>query len=242
MPKSQSPSPDKIQGFILFLLFPYYPDNPEHNKMSDRKAVIKNADMGEEMQQDAVDCATQALEKYNIEKVIKVTRQIHLDSPREIDPTRHRKRKNAENQYAIAFMHARQLWVKLFLYVRPIQIPLHSLLFRDSSPISPPIIETSCVFFFFCFKRAVGRLFRCCKIDIQKTTTTVDVEEGRKVKNRTWVDAKVNAMFHFSTPHTSPTSATLDYFNFVACTGWKREKKTENKKKKPRQPWTIFYQ
>ena len=27
--------------------------------MSDRKAVIKNADMSEEMQQDAVDCATQ---------------------------------------------------------------------------------------------------------------------------------------------------------------------------------------
>merc|ERR1711934_369366 len=39
-------------------------------KMSDRKAVIKNADMSEEMQQDAVDCATQALEKYNIEKDI----------------------------------------------------------------------------------------------------------------------------------------------------------------------------
>lgn len=38
-------------------------------KMSDRKAVIKNADMSEEMQQDAVDCGTQALEKYNIEKV-----------------------------------------------------------------------------------------------------------------------------------------------------------------------------
>lgn len=37
--------------------------------MSERKAVIKNADMSEEMQQDAVDCATQALEKYNIEKV-----------------------------------------------------------------------------------------------------------------------------------------------------------------------------
>ena len=31
--------------------------------MSDRKAVIKNADMAEDMQQDAVDCATQALEK-----------------------------------------------------------------------------------------------------------------------------------------------------------------------------------
>lgn len=26
--------------------------------------------MGEEMQQDAIDCATQALEKFNIEKVI----------------------------------------------------------------------------------------------------------------------------------------------------------------------------
>lgn len=31
--------------------------------MSDRKAVIKNADMSEEMQQSAVDCATTALEK-----------------------------------------------------------------------------------------------------------------------------------------------------------------------------------
>ena len=36
--------------------------------MADRKAVIKNADMSEDMQQDAIDCATQALEKYNIEK------------------------------------------------------------------------------------------------------------------------------------------------------------------------------
>ena len=40
-----------------------------YSSMSDRKAVVKNADMSEEMQQDAVDCATQALEKYNIEKV-----------------------------------------------------------------------------------------------------------------------------------------------------------------------------
>lgn len=35
-----------------------------------RKAVIKSADMSEEMQADAVDCATNALEKYNIEKDI----------------------------------------------------------------------------------------------------------------------------------------------------------------------------
>ena len=34
-----------------------------------RKAVIKNADMNEDMQQDAVDIASQALAKYNIEKV-----------------------------------------------------------------------------------------------------------------------------------------------------------------------------
>lgn len=38
--------------------------------MSDRKAVIKNADMSEEMQQDAVAVANQALEKFNIEKDI----------------------------------------------------------------------------------------------------------------------------------------------------------------------------
>ena len=38
--------------------------------MCDQKATIKNADMLEEMQQDLVECATQALEKYNIEKDI----------------------------------------------------------------------------------------------------------------------------------------------------------------------------
>ena len=40
-------------------------------KMAERRtAVIKNADMSEDMQQDAIDCATQALEKFNIEKDI----------------------------------------------------------------------------------------------------------------------------------------------------------------------------
>ena len=37
--------------------------------MTERKAVIKNADMSEDTQQDAVDSASQALEKFNIEKV-----------------------------------------------------------------------------------------------------------------------------------------------------------------------------
>ena len=40
------------------------------SKMSEKKAAIKNVDMSEEMQQEAIDCATQALEKHNIEKDI----------------------------------------------------------------------------------------------------------------------------------------------------------------------------
>ncbi|XP_015330949.2 dynein light chain 2, cytoplasmic-like [Bos taurus] len=38
--------------------------------IGDRKAEIKNADMSKEMQQDLVERATQALERYNIEKDI----------------------------------------------------------------------------------------------------------------------------------------------------------------------------
>lgn len=43
--------------------------NSETTMTEQRKAVIKNADMSEDMQQEAVDCASQALSKYNIEKV-----------------------------------------------------------------------------------------------------------------------------------------------------------------------------
>ena len=46
----------------------------KRNTMAEqRKAVIKNADMSEEMQQDAVDIASQALSKYNIEKVSEIS-------------------------------------------------------------------------------------------------------------------------------------------------------------------------
>lgn len=38
--------------------------------MSDNKAIIKSVDMSEEMQSEAIECSTQALEKYNIEKDI----------------------------------------------------------------------------------------------------------------------------------------------------------------------------
>ena len=55
--------------------------------MTDRKAVIKNADMSEDMQQDAVDCATQALEKYNIEKDIAA--YIKKEFDKKYNPTWH---------------------------------------------------------------------------------------------------------------------------------------------------------
>lgn len=38
--------------------------------MAEKKAIIKNADMSEDMQQDAIDCAAQAMEKFNVEKDI----------------------------------------------------------------------------------------------------------------------------------------------------------------------------
>jgi dynein light chain LC8-type len=41
-----------------------------------RKAVIKNADMSEEMQQEAVDCASEAMNKFNIEKVSGLTKRL----------------------------------------------------------------------------------------------------------------------------------------------------------------------
>lgn len=38
--------------------------------MTDCRIVVKNADMRENMQQDAVDCASTASEKFNVEKDI----------------------------------------------------------------------------------------------------------------------------------------------------------------------------
>ncbi|XP_048237321.1 uncharacterized protein LOC124119367 [Haliotis rufescens] len=55
--------------------------------MSERKAVIKNADMSEELQQDAVECATQAMEKYNIEKDIAA--YIKKEFDKKFNPTWH---------------------------------------------------------------------------------------------------------------------------------------------------------
>merc|ERR1711935_24029 len=51
------------------------------------KAVVKSADMSEDMQQEAIDCASQALEKYNIEKDIAAF--IKKDFDKKYNPTWH---------------------------------------------------------------------------------------------------------------------------------------------------------
>ncbi|KAL0486445.1 dynein light chain [Acrasis kona] len=55
--------------------------------MSDRKAVVKNADMPEEVQNDAILVAQQALDKYSIEKDIAA--YIKKEFDRKYNPTWH---------------------------------------------------------------------------------------------------------------------------------------------------------
>ncbi|KAG8510297.1 Dynein light chain 1, cytoplasmic [Galemys pyrenaicus] len=55
--------------------------------MGDLKAVIKTVDMSEEMQQDSVECATQALEKYSVEKDIAA--YIKKEFDKKYNPTWH---------------------------------------------------------------------------------------------------------------------------------------------------------
>ncbi|KAM9249297.1 dynein light chain 1, cytoplasmic-like, partial [Dugong dugon] len=52
-----------------------------------RKAMIKNADTSEEMQQNSLECATQALDKYNIEKGIEA--HIKKEFDKKYNPTWH---------------------------------------------------------------------------------------------------------------------------------------------------------
>uniref|UniRef100_A0A6P5LY04 Dynein light chain n=1 Tax=Phascolarctos cinereus TaxID=38626 RepID=A0A6P5LY04_PHACI len=55
--------------------------------LRDHKAILENADVLEEMQQASVECATQALEKYNIEKDI--TAYIKKEFDKKYNPTWH---------------------------------------------------------------------------------------------------------------------------------------------------------
>jgi dynein light chain LC8-type len=55
--------------------------------MTDKKAVIKNADMSEEMQTDAVEFAKQAIEKHKVEKDIAALIKKEFD--KKYNPTWH---------------------------------------------------------------------------------------------------------------------------------------------------------
>ncbi|KAL2635420.1 hypothetical protein R1flu_006899 [Riccia fluitans] len=59
----------------------------EKSGILERKAIIKNADMTEDMQQDAIECATQALDKYNVEKDIAA--YIKKEFDKKYNPTWH---------------------------------------------------------------------------------------------------------------------------------------------------------
>ena len=60
---------------------------PKDSPSTVPKAIIKNVDMSEEMQQESVDIASAALEKYNIEKDIAA--QIKKEFDRRHGPTWH---------------------------------------------------------------------------------------------------------------------------------------------------------
>ncbi|KFV87773.1 Dynein light chain 1, cytoplasmic [Struthio camelus australis] len=55
--------------------------------MSDQKAVIKDTDMSEEMQHDAVECAVHSLEEYNIEH--EIAAHIKREFDKKYNPTWH---------------------------------------------------------------------------------------------------------------------------------------------------------
>ena len=61
--------------------------DPSNNGAGGPKAIIKSVDMSEDLQQESVDIATSALEKYNIEKDIAA--QIKKEFDRRHGPTWH---------------------------------------------------------------------------------------------------------------------------------------------------------
>ncbi|CAH8448686.1 unnamed protein product [Dicrocoelium dendriticum] len=55
--------------------------------MADTKAVIKNTDMSEEMQREAVNCCTEAIKNYSVEK--DVAAHIKKEFDKRYNPTWH---------------------------------------------------------------------------------------------------------------------------------------------------------
>ncbi len=91
------------------------------------KAVIKNVDMSEDMQQEAVDVASAALEKYNIEKDIAA--QIKKEFDRRHGPTWHVVvGKNFGSYVTHGQSHMSQLWSTTALVRRRDETRLTTLL------------------------------------------------------------------------------------------------------------------
>ncbi|CAL8094413.1 unnamed protein product [Calicophoron daubneyi] len=63
------------------------PDVRSDMATADQKAVIKNADMSEEMQKDALDCCVSALQKFTVEK--DVAAYIKKEFDKKYNPTWH---------------------------------------------------------------------------------------------------------------------------------------------------------
>ena len=81
---------------VYSLTYHRFSPQPTHNPpnthspamaATDRKAVIKNADMAEDMQSEAIEVATQAMEKFNIEKDIAA--YIKKEFDKKYNPTWH---------------------------------------------------------------------------------------------------------------------------------------------------------
>ncbi len=109
---------------------------------AERKAVIKHADMNEEMQQDAIDCANVALEKFNIEKDIAA--YIKKEFDKKYNPTWHCV---VGRNFGSYVTHE----TKHFIYFYMGQVAI--LLFKSGWALPPLIFNTLLLFspFFFCF-------------------------------------------------------------------------------------------
>ena len=71
-----------VDHFIFYFLTSFF-----SNMAQDRRAVVKNVDMSDEMQTDAIDIATQALDRFNIEKDIAA--YIKKEFDKKYNPTWH---------------------------------------------------------------------------------------------------------------------------------------------------------
>ncbi|KAH8059201.1 hypothetical protein JL722_5756 [Aureococcus anophagefferens] len=99
----------------------------------ERKAVIKNADMSEDMQQDAVDCASQALEKYNIEKDIAA--YIKKEFDKKYNPTWHC---IVGRNFGSYVTHETKHFI--YFYLGQVAILLSSPARRAAAPTSPDLL------------------------------------------------------------------------------------------------------